>query len=325
MKKTFLILFVTLLLTSCKKEYDLAMKSADKDLIMRVADKYYEKKKWKEAIALYERLPNLVAGTDLLPTVTYKSAYANYYDKNYKLAGHQFKNFSVTYPQDPRKEEAAYMAALCYYEGSLDYNLDQENTKSAINELQEFVSQYPNSEKSKNINQLIDELSYKIEFKAFENARQYYKIGEYKAADVTFQNVLDDFPASKLKPKIINYLMKSKSQLAMNSIYDLKKDRLNTAINYTKFVEKEFPNSDNSKDAVKLRADLENEKEKFSVLEKQVEEKKSEFEAKQKALAAKNQEKKMDYQEKTEKKILQDSARINTPKPGASFKIPRKN
>jgi TolA-binding protein len=48
----------------------------------------------------------------------------------------------------------------------MDYNLDQSNTTSAINELQEFLNNYPNSEKAKNINDLIDELNYKLEFKA---------------------------------------------------------------------------------------------------------------------------------------------------------------
>src|SRR5690606_36811705 len=130
-----------------------------------------------------ERLSNRVAGSDDAPNVVFNSAYANYYDKNYKLAGHQFKNFAVTFPQDPRKEEAAYMSALCYYEGSMDYNLDQTSTELAINELQNFLNEYPTSERSRNISQLMDELRYKLEYKAYENARQYYKMGEYKAAD----------------------------------------------------------------------------------------------------------------------------------------------
>ena len=72
-----------------------AMKSADKDFILKVANEKFEKKKWKDAIALYERLSNLVAGTDDAANVVYNSAYANYYDKNYKLAGHQFKKMCI--------------------------------------------------------------------------------------------------------------------------------------------------------------------------------------------------------------------------------------
>ena len=282
MKKIFSLFAIAFLLLSCNKQYDLAMKSADKDFIMKVANEKYEKKKWTDALALYERLTNLVAGTDDAPEVVYKSAYANYYDKNYKLAAHQFKNFSVTFTNDPRKEEAAYMSALCYYEGSMDYNLDQSNTTSAINELQEFLNNYPNSEKAKNINDLIDELNYKLEFKAYENARQYFKMADYKAATIAFENVLNDFPATKLKSKIYAYILKSKSELGINSIYDLKKERLENALAFTRTVEKEFPGTDNAKDAVELREKLQKESEAFAKLQKEVEARRAELTEKQK-------------------------------------------
>lgn len=323
MKKIFSLFAIAFLLLSCNKQYDLAMKSADKDFIMKVANEKYEKKKWTDALALYERLTNLVAGTDDAPEVVYKSAYANYYDKNYKLAAHQFKNFSVTFTNDPRKEEAAYMSALCYYEGSMDYNLDQSNTTSAINELQEFLNNYPNSEKAKNINDLIDELNYKLEFKAYENARQYFKMADYKAATIAFENVLNDFPATKLKSKIYGYILKSKSELAINSIYDLKKERLESAIAFTRQVEREYPNSDLSKEALDIRAKLEKEVIEFAKLQKEVEARKAEFTEKQKAAEVKEDAKKQVKDQQEANKIKIDSAKISTPEPGATFKIRR--
>lgn len=323
MKKIFSLFAIAILLLSCNSQYDLAMKSADKDFIMKVANEKYEKKKWSDALALYERLTNLVAGTDEAAEVVYKSAYANYYDKNYKLAAHQFKNFSVTFTSDHRKEEAAYMSALCYYEGSMDYNLDQSNTTSAVNEMQEFLNSYPNSDKAKNINELIDELNYKLEFKAYENARQYYKMADYKAASIAFDNVLNDFPATKLKSKIFNYILKSKAELAINSVYELKKERLDNAIAFSRQVEREFPNSDNAKDAVETRNRLEKERESFAKLQKEVEARKAEFLEKQKSLEIKEQEKKQIKDEEISNKIKIDSAKISTPEPGASFKIKR--
>ena len=323
MKKIFSLFAIAFLLLSCNKQYDLAMKSADKDFIMKVANEKYEKKKWTDALALYERLTNLVAGTDDAPEVVYKSAYANYYDKNYKLAAHQFKNFSVTFTNDPRKEEAAYMSALCYYEGSMDYYLDQSNTTSALNELQEFLNNYPNSEKAKNINDLIDELNYKLEFKAYENARQYFKMADYKAATIAFENVLNDFPATKLKSKAYNYILKSKLELAIYSKYDLKKERLESAIAFTRQVEREYPNSDLSKEALDIRGKLEKEVVEFAKLQKEVEARKAEFTEKQKAAEAKEDAKKQVKDQQEANKIKIDSAKISTPEPGATFKIRR--
>lgn len=330
MKKYISLLMLSVVLLSCKTEMDRAMKSADKDFILKVANEKFAKKKWSDALALYDRLPNLVAGTDDAPNVVFNSAYANYYDKNYRLAANQFKNFTISFPQDPRKEEAAYFSALCYYEGSLDYNLDQSNTESAITELQNFINEYPDSERSKNINQMIDELSYKLEFKAFENARQYYKMAEYKAATVAFENVLEDFPATKLRPKIYDIIMKSKYELALNSVYDLKKERLDAAAAYAKRVITELPDSEYSKSADDIYNKLEVEKEKFAKLQVEVEKRKAEYEAKTKNAQAGQNEKKEIAQEKNQRdmekaaeRTRRDSAKINSPEPQATFKFKR--
>jgi len=330
MKKYISLLVLSVILLSCKTEMDQAMKSADKDFILKVANAKFAKKKWSDALALYDRLPNLVAGTDDAPNVVFNSAYANYYDKNYRLAANQFKNFVISFPQDTRKEEAAYLSALCYYEGSLQYNLDQSNTESAITELQNFLNEYPDSERSKNITQLVDELTYKLEFKAFENAKQYYKMGEYKAASVAFENVLEDFPATKLRSKIYDIILKSKYELAVNSIYDLKKERLDAAASYAKRVSAELPNSEYSKTAEDLSAKLEAEKAKFSTLQAEVEKRKAEYDAKVKNAEAKENEKKELAQEKNQLKMensaeqaRRDSAKVNSPEPQATFKFKR--
>ncbi|RKS96746.1 Beta-barrel assembly machine subunit BamD [Chryseobacterium defluvii] len=331
MKKYILGLLAAVVVASCVSQQDKAMKSADKNYILKVANENFAKKKWKNALALYDRLPNLVAGTDDAPNVVFNSAYANYYDKNYKLAGHQFKNFAVSFPQDSRKEEAAYMSALCYYEGSMDYNLDQSSTELAINELQDFLNNYPNSERSKNISQLIDELSYKLEFKAYENARQYFKMGDYKAANVALDNVLEDFPSTKLRPKIYDYIVKSRYELATKSVYDLKDERIESALAFTRQIEKEMPNTDVAKTALDIREKLEKEKKDFVVVKKQTEARIAALTEKQKKLEAKNAEKakteqQMKDQIDAEKKAMQiqrDSAALQTPPPAATFKIQR--
>ncbi len=325
MKNYIVVLFAFFALASCNKQQEAALKSADKDFILKVANENFENKKWQNALVLYERLSNLVAGTDDAPDVVYKSAYANYYDKNYKLAGHQFKNFAVTFPQDPRAEDASYMSALCYYEGSMDYNLDQSSTELAINELQTFLNNYPNSEKSSNINELIDELSYKLEFKAYENARQYYKMAEYKAANVAFENVLEDFPSTKLRPKIYDFIMKSRYELAVNSIYDLKKDRIENALAFTKRVQTELPNTEYSKTATDLRTKLEKEKEDFAKLQVTVEARRAENEERIRKLEAEDakeqEEREQARVQRNARKARKDSAEAVTPLPAATFQI----
>lgn len=325
MKKLIIVALASTLIISCNREMDRALKSADKEFILKTANEKFANKKWSDAIALYERVANLVAGTDELPNIQFNTAFANYYDKSYKLAGHQFKNFSVNFPQDSRREEAAYMSALCYYQGSYDYNLDQTNTQSAINELQDFLNNYPDSERSKNIQTMLDELGYKLEFKAYENARQYYKMGEYLSADVAFDNVLEDFPSTKLKSKILDFKMKSKYELAMFSMPEKKKDRIENAIAYTRTIEKELPNTEYYKTAMAFRPKLEVEKVRFEKLVAEAERKQAEYNAKVKAQEEKDktkeQENNQEVIENTVEKARKDSAIISDP--NSTFKIRR--
>ena len=280
MKKYVVIAWASLALLSCKGQHGAAMKSADKNFILETANQYYAKKKWSKAIALYDRLPNLVAGTEDAPEVLFKSAYANYYDKNYKLAGHQFRNFSTAFSQDTRREEAEYMSAICYYQDSADYNLDQGSTEDAINSLQDFLNNFPDSERTKDINEKIEKLTFKLEYKAYEQARNYFKIADYRAAVVAFENVLEDYPSTKLKPQIFDYIMKSRYELGMHSIYDLKKERLESAIAFSKEYEKTFP--DSAKEIVHMRDKLGRELEKHLEHVKEVEARKAEYLQKQK-------------------------------------------
>lgn len=332
MKKILYILSIAALLASCKNQYDAAMKSTDKDVILSAANDMYSKKKWKEALALYERAAKLVAGTDELQEVLLKTAYAEYYDKNYKLAASHFKRYAATFPNDERAEEAAYMAALNYYQGSLQYNLDQTSTESAINEMQSFLNSYPDSEKAKNINELIEELSYKLEYKAYENARQFFKMGEYKAANASFENVLDDFPATTLRPKIYDYIMKSRYELAMNSIYSLKEERIENALSYARFLEKNAQGTDAAKTAAEQQPKLLAEKERFAKVKADTEKHKEKLAEKQKAeearASAKRRKKLAEEGENDLQKSLQqtdkariDSAEASTPAPAITLPV----
>ena len=282
MKKYIVLATISTVFFSCNRQHNLAMKSADKEFILSTANDFYTRKKWSKAISLYDRLPNLVAGTEDAPEVVFKSAYANFYDKNYKLAGHQFRNFANTFTRDIRREEAAYMSAVSYYEESPEYNLDQSSTESAINYLQDFLNDYPNSERAEEANKKIEILTNKLEKKHYEYARQYFKMADYRSAVVSFENLLEDYPSTKYRQQSIDYIMKAKFELGMHSIYDLKKDRLENAIAYARQIENDYPNTNSAKDALSMKEKLTKELEKHLIIMKEVEAKKAEFLEKQK-------------------------------------------
>jgi len=279
-----------LVFAGCEREFNQAMKSADKDVILKAADDFYNRKKYQQAISLYEYAVKFVVGTDEAPEVAYKAAYANYYDKNYRLAAHQFKNFSISYPKDPRSEETAYMVTQCYYLDSPRYNLDQSNTFDAIKEMQDYIDNYPNSDKIAQCNKQMDELNMKLQKKAFENAKTLYRITEYKAAVVAFDNVLNDYPDTSLKEDVLMYGLRSRTDLAVNSIHSLQNERINDAQAAYKNFTTLYPESQYLDEARKLNDRLTNVRKKYEETTRTLEELKKTQESKQAEAQAKEAE-----------------------------------
>ena len=141
------------------------------------------------------------------------------------------------------------MAAYCSYLVSPRSSLDQTSTFEAIDELNLFITRYPNSSRVDSCSALLDDLRVKLEEKSFENSKQYFKTQHYRSAIVSFNNTLIDFPDTDLKEDILFYLLRSHYKLANNSIDAKKQERYeNTIKAYIKFADS-FPESPNLKRA----------------------------------------------------------------------------
>jgi|SRR5690606_27523029 outer membrane protein assembly factor BamD len=258
-KKFGVLLIVLTLLVSCNKRFEKAMKSSDKDYILEAADELYEEGKWAYAIELYQKVSSAFAGTEYAADISYKQADANFQDRNYRLAAHQFKTFYITNPTDPRAEEAAFRSAYAFYTDSPVYNLDQTSTYNAIDELQSFINSYPESSKVEEANGYINELREKLEKKSFEIAKIYYKTLKYKAAAIAFDNMLDDYPDTKFREEAMMYSLRSKYELVNYSRFDRKELRLQEALTQHRLFIKAYPDSEFSDEAQKINQRMQDE------------------------------------------------------------------
>lgn len=252
-KKLGVIIVVLMLVASCNRRYEAAMKSTDKDLILKTANEFFEEGKYAFAIELYSKVASSFSGTEEAANILYNSAEANFQDKNYRLAAHQFKNFYVTNPTDPRAEDAAYKSAYSYYTDSPKYNLDQTSTYSAMEELQSFINMFPESPKVEEANGYINELREKLEKKAFEIAKIYHKTLKFKAAAIAFDNMLDDYPDTQYREEAMMYSLRSKYELAVNySRFETEELRFQNTITQHKLLMKAFPDTKYKEEADKL-------------------------------------------------------------------------
>ncbi len=135
------------------------------------------------------------------------------------------------------------MSAISNVRISPEPALDQTETYKAINELQSFLNKFPASERKDTCNYIIDKLRTKLEVKAYNSAKLYYKMENYKSSSVAMDNFLKEFPNTKYKEEILYLIVKSDYLLAENSIKNKKMERFEKTIkSYRKFVAN-FPES----------------------------------------------------------------------------------
>jgi len=249
-------LVCAVLLTACS-EYNRALKSTDADFKMQVAEKYMAKESWDRAIPLLEELIVLKRGTAESEKVNYLHAKSNWGMKDYTIAAYYLSNFVRTFPKSIYAEECAFLSAYSRSLNSPNYELDQTDTREAMDQLQLFLVRYPTTSLKDSCNTLIDKMRTKLEVKSFHASRQYYKMKNYQAATVSFNDFNREWPNSKFREDAMFYALRSQYLLAAGSVEGKKVERLNDATTAFHNFADAFPQSVLLEDALKLNKEIE--------------------------------------------------------------------
>jgi len=221
------IVFFTLILSfvSCS-EYQKMLNNPDTNLKYKAAEVYYKEGEYKKANRIFEQIVPTYRGKPQAQRIIYFYANSYFQIRDYNLSAYQFESFVKSYPKSDRAQEAYFMAAKSYYMLSPRSSLDQQDTYKAIDKLQIFLDNYPDGEFSDNANTLIAELQVKLEKKFFEISKKYYTIRDYKASINAFDSFISDFPGTPFKEEALYYKFLSNYELAINSIFAKKEERL---------------------------------------------------------------------------------------------------
>ena len=121
---------------------------------------------------------------------------------------------------------------------------------------QNFIDKFPSGERTDDANKYYNELTFRLEKKAFEIAKQYYRMEDYTAAIVSFENFMQDNIGTSLKEEALYYKFKASHDLALKSILQKKENRIIDAqIVFEKF-KKSFPKSERLEELNDLNENL---------------------------------------------------------------------
>jgi len=240
--KNFIIFSLLVLYVGCS-EFRKIQKSDDWKLKYDAALKYYERKDYYRAVILFDQIKPYLRGSEEAELVEFYYAYAHYYQKQYLLASHYFKNFHDTYNRSGYAEESFYMYGYSLYRQSPVFNLDQSSTVEAIIAIQTFLNRYPGSGFREDATKIQAELRLKLENKAYENAKLYVQLSRLNSALIALDNFRKDYPDSQLSEDASYLLVEASYKYAKASIPSKQKERYYDCIEYYEEFIDDYPES----------------------------------------------------------------------------------
>lgn len=243
MRFALIALSVAALSVSCKSQYEMLLNSNDADAKYEAAFKYFNEGKYSKAASLFESLSVLTNGTERDDTVQYYWGLSNYRFKDYYTAETNFAKFSESFPRSPFASQARFLRLDCLYRSTLRYELDQSPTYTAINAISEYMSEYPDSPDIQTCREMLDDLNKRLDTKAYEGARLYYKMEDYIASRVALRNVLKEDSDNAYREDILYYIAMSSYKYAQLSVHSKQRERYLTFVDdYLNFIG-ELPSS----------------------------------------------------------------------------------
>jgi outer membrane protein assembly factor BamD len=241
---------IAFLAFSCAKtNFNKVLKSNDYEYKLRMAEQYFVKKKYSKAQQLYEELFPVYKGTKQFEDLYYKFAYCSYYQKNYMEAANLFQGFLEYFPTSIQAEEAAYMYAYSHYMQSPRAELDQMNTIKSMGLMQTFINTHPGSTRSKEAERIILEGAEKLEKKELLSCELYYKTGQYRAAAISYSQLVNNYPLSAKADEYKLSVIRSYYKYAEKSIPEKQLERYNKVIEEYEDFEDRYPESKLLKEA----------------------------------------------------------------------------
>ena len=192
-----LILFcISILLSSCgiSNPFDdnIAYKTRFDDGLA-----FFEEESYDKASQQFNIIVDRASHTDLGDDALFFLAESYFLNKDYDLALVEFEKLVSRMGFSPYIEKSRWRLCETLMLLSPNFYHDQESSKKAISQIQEFLDDFPNSEYSKDADKLINELRTRLAEKNMETGKLYVKLKAYDSAIVSYKIVVNEFYDTK--------------------------------------------------------------------------------------------------------------------------------
>ncbi len=191
MKNSKILFLLFFCLISCSKGIRPALDAEDE--YQRAMD-FYQKKDYKHALDGFQRIIFTYPGSEYADDAQFYLARSYFQTKDYLQAAMEFEFLIKNFAHSPYQEEAALLQAVSYFKRTPSYYRDQTMTRKALELIEDFLKNYPQTRFEKEARQTLLECREKLARKELENGKFYLKIKEYASAEIYFRSVIDNYP-----------------------------------------------------------------------------------------------------------------------------------
>ena len=143
------------------------------------------------------------------------SAFSYYVAQDYNKAIASSQRFLSIHPGNKDAPYAYYLIGLSYYEQISDVHRDQKITEQARTALREVNRRFPTTEYAADARLKLDLVEDHLAGKEMEIGRYYQVSGRWLAAQLRFQNVVDNFQTTSHAPEALYRLTESSLALGV--------------------------------------------------------------------------------------------------------------
>ncbi len=200
---TYLLLITLLVISACSSN-KLSLSTEEK---LKKADDYYARGKYARAAMLYDEIS--------FERKSAATAYANlrvadsYFAINkFSDARAKYEQFISSFPDHDSVANAYFRIGECLYEESLPAQYDQTETINSIDAFRLFMEKYPGDERYSKALDYIRKAQYKLLEKTYQNGYIHYKMKDYSAALMYFDELIALGNTDKLDRQALYYSAK---------------------------------------------------------------------------------------------------------------------
>jgi len=206
LKKYLILLLLILFVSNCSSNNNNTEKTEilyNAETLYVEAISYFEKEEYDLALTSFNKIIKIYPLSNEAIQSQIMSAFIDYIRLDYDNAIYKFNLIINNNPSLKNIDYVYYMKAICYYEQIQHEELDGINNILALENLNEVIIRFPDSDYSKDSYQKIILVKSNIAAKHMNIGRFYQKKDKYTAALNRFKIIVSDYSMTKFTPEAL--------------------------------------------------------------------------------------------------------------------------